>query len=91
MGAVFIFVGYYVIALPVGIPLMFKTRLEAAGLWWGLTVGLILEAVGFVLLILKTDWEKEAELVRSDPVSRANDGKILFLLEKFCFYPILLN
>ena len=33
LGAVIIFVSYYVVALPVGVPLMFATSLGLAGGW----------------------------------------------------------
>jgi MATE family multidrug resistance protein len=43
--AVFNFVGYYVLAFPVGAFLAFGTSIGVAGIWWGLCVGLSSVAV----------------------------------------------
>jgi MATE family multidrug resistance protein len=42
--AAFNFVGYYLLALPVGAWLAFRTPLGLAGLWWGLALGLAVVA-----------------------------------------------
>lgn len=46
--AVFNFVGYYVLAFPVGGFLAFRTPVGVAGVWWGLFIGL--SAVALMLL-----------------------------------------
>jgi len=46
--AVFNFVGYYVLALPIGAGLAFTAGLGVAGLWWGLAIGLAVVAVFLV-------------------------------------------
>ncbi|CAH1777023.1 unnamed protein product [Owenia fusiformis] len=60
-GAIAMFIGYYIIALPIGIPLMFLTNLRAAGLWWGLTLGLILVSSTLVLIVCFTNWDNAAK------------------------------
>lgn len=46
--AVFNFVGYYVLALPIAAALAFSAGLGVAGLWWGLAIGLAVVAVCLV-------------------------------------------
>jgi MATE family multidrug resistance protein len=46
--AVFNFVGYYVLAFPVGAFLAFETTVGVAGVWWGLCIGL--SSVALMLL-----------------------------------------
>ncbi len=44
IGAVINFVGYWVLGLPLGLWLAHRQHLGAAGLWWGLTFGLLVVA-----------------------------------------------
>ena len=44
-GAVFNLLGYYVLGLPVAYYLAFETDMRVAGIWWGLTLGLLVVAV----------------------------------------------
>ncbi|XP_064649545.1 multidrug and toxin extrusion protein 1-like isoform X2 [Lineus longissimus] len=61
IAAFIIFVGIYMIGLPIGLSLMFLTDLKSAGFWWGLTIGLFIEAIVYIIAVFKTDWEGEAE------------------------------
>ena len=63
LGTIIMFVSYYFVAWPVGIPLMFATSLGLAGLWWGLVLGKVVEDVLTVIFLLKFNWKKEAEKV----------------------------
>jgi MATE family multidrug resistance protein len=45
--------GHYLIGLPVGVLLAFQLGLGARGLWWGLSVGLTVVAVGLTLRFLR--------------------------------------
>ena len=40
--SVFILIAYWVIALPLGYYLAFRTEVGAVGIWWGLCIGLTL-------------------------------------------------
>lgn len=51
-------VGYYFIALPVGVALMFFAELRILGLWLGLFVCVVLEVGFFLILIFKLNWKK---------------------------------
>jgi len=58
--AVFNLVGYWVLALPLGGWLALRSGSGLVGLWWGLCAGLVVVAIGLVLLI----WLRGAALVR---------------------------
>lgn len=53
MGAVINFVGYWLLGLPLGLWLAHRRGMGAAGLWWGLTLGLLVVATLLVLRIRK--------------------------------------
>ncbi|ELU15421.1 hypothetical protein CAPTEDRAFT_224570 [Capitella teleta] len=59
-GAVLLFISYYVLALPIGIPLMFLTSLRSAGYWWALALNLILQATVLTIIVYRTDWKTQA-------------------------------
>lgn len=60
LGAVFNLVAYYVLALPMGVSLAFKTSLGLQGLWIGQVVALFIVGIGEYLTVwLGTDWDKE--------------------------------
>ncbi len=58
--AVFNLVGYWVLALPLGAWLALRGGAGLPGLWWGLCAGLVVVAIGLVLLI----WRGGAALAR---------------------------
>lgn len=47
------FIGYWILALPIGIWLALKTSAGLAGLWWGLAGGLFLVAIGLTAWIAR--------------------------------------
>ncbi|XP_045829571.1 protein DETOXIFICATION 41 [Trifolium pratense] len=67
---------YYVIGLPVGCVLGFKTSLGVAGIWWGLILGVLIQTVTLIILTARTNWEAEVEnaVVR---VKRASEDDTL--------------
>ncbi|CAH1777792.1 unnamed protein product [Owenia fusiformis] len=58
LGACVNFIGFYIIGMPVGLPLMFKTKLGIAGHWWGNVLASAFQAIVFNIVIYKTDWKK---------------------------------
>ncbi|KAA8526184.1 hypothetical protein F0562_008077 [Nyssa sinensis] len=50
---------YYVIGLPVGCVLGFKTSLGVAGIWWGMVLGVFLQTVTLFILTVRTNWDAE--------------------------------
>ncbi|KAK1626656.1 hypothetical protein QYE76_000971 [Lolium multiflorum] len=52
---------YYVIGLPIGCVLGFKTSLEAAGIWWGLIIGVAVQTVALIVITARTNWDNEVE------------------------------
>ena len=64
IGAVVIFVSYYLFALPIGVPLMYMTYLGLGGLWWGYVLGLGLQDLCLLGFVMKLNWNEEAHKVR---------------------------
>lgn len=52
---------YYFIGLPIGCVLGFKTSLAAAGIWWGLIIGVFVQTVTLIVLTARTNWNKEVD------------------------------
>ncbi|XP_068645583.1 protein DETOXIFICATION 41 [Aristolochia californica] len=52
---------YYIIGFPVGCVLGFKTSLGAAGIWWGMMLGVLLQTVILIILTIRTKWDEEVE------------------------------
>nr|QEY08345.1 MATE efflux family protein member 2d [Crocus sativus] len=50
---------YYFIGLPIGAVLGFKLKLNAFGIWSGMLMGSILQAVILLVITFRTRWEKE--------------------------------
>ncbi|KAH0709965.1 hypothetical protein KY284_011392 [Solanum tuberosum] len=50
---------YYCIGLPIGCILGFKTSLQAAGIWWGMIVGVVLQTFSLFILTARTNWNTE--------------------------------
>ncbi|KAL8153749.1 hypothetical protein V2J09_011509 [Rumex salicifolius] len=48
---------YYIIGLPVGCLLGFKTSLGVAGIWWGMILGVLLQTVTLIILTARTNWD----------------------------------
>ncbi|KAJ3573733.1 hypothetical protein NP233_g2238 [Leucocoprinus birnbaumii] len=63
-GAVLISIAYYVIGIPTGLSLAFKSKMDLLGIWIGLTMALVLCAIVGAWLSLRTDWEHEVERVQ---------------------------
>lgn len=51
---------YYIIGLPIGCVLGFKTSLGAAGIWWGMIIGVILQTATLIVITARTNWNAEA-------------------------------
>uniref|UniRef100_A0A453JLC8 Protein TRANSPARENT TESTA 12 n=1 Tax=Aegilops tauschii subsp. strangulata TaxID=200361 RepID=A0A453JLC8_AEGTS len=52
---------YYIIGLPIGCVLGFKTSLGAAGIWWGLIIGVAVQTVALIVITARTNWDSEVE------------------------------
>ena len=72
LGAVVNFISFYVIGLPLGITLALWMEMGSRGIWMGLLCGALTETVVFVIVLLRTDWDKQASLAiktaRSNPL-----------------------
>ncbi|KAI0226915.1 Multidrug and toxin extrusion protein 1 [Lamellibrachia satsuma] len=81
VGTIVAFISYNIIALPIGIPLMFLTPLRIMGAWIGLCIALVFSAsVYYVYVMILADWEdlsRQAQvLAGEDPTntSRTNEN-----------------
>ncbi|XVF60770.1 hypothetical protein PTKIN_Ptkin08bG0075100 [Pterospermum kingtungense] len=52
---------YYIIGLPIGCVLGFKTSLGVAGIWWGMIIGVVLQTATLIILTVRTNWNIEVE------------------------------
>ncbi|XP_011620772.1 protein DETOXIFICATION 41 isoform X1 [Amborella trichopoda] len=63
---------YYIIGLPIGCVLGFKAGLDAAGIWWGMIIGVGLQTAILIVLTARTNWDKEVEKA-AVRIKRSND------------------
>jgi len=68
MGALWNFVAYYIIGLPLGYELGLKFGFGVEGIWWGMTLGLCSVCIGCTIIIYRSNWNKLA----ADASSRLN-------------------
>ncbi|XP_077379837.1 multidrug and toxin extrusion protein 1-like [Festucalex cinctus] len=61
VGALCNLVGHYFIGFPIGVALTFATNMGIVGLWTGLTICVLMQAVFFLIYLYKLDWKKAAE------------------------------
>ncbi|XP_045425425.1 multidrug and toxin extrusion protein 1-like isoform X2 [Lemur catta] len=61
IGAIVNAIGYYVVGLPIGIALMFATKLGVIGLWSGIIICVVSQAVCFLGFIVRLNWEKACQ------------------------------
>jgi len=65
IGALFNLGGYWAFGLPCALSLAFRgPRLETLGLWYGLASAAALQAVVFLVLVLRFDWREEVARAR---------------------------
>ncbi|PAA53392.1 hypothetical protein BOX15_Mlig012118g2 [Macrostomum lignano] len=63
-GALLVITAYYIIGLPVGIPVALTTSLRVFGLWLGLLIGICITAPTYIFLLCRQDWNRQAELAQ---------------------------
>lgn len=71
IGVLINFLAYCCIGLPCGITLMFLVFHEITGLWIGLGIGVLTQASLYVILLWRTDWEKQALLAKGRTAIKA--------------------
>uniref|UniRef100_A0A8C9DTY3 Multidrug and toxin extrusion protein n=1 Tax=Prolemur simus TaxID=1328070 RepID=A0A8C9DTY3_PROSS len=77
IGAIVNAIGYYVVGLPIGIALMFATKLGVVGLWSGIIICVVSQAVCFLGFIVRLNWEKacqQAQVHANLKVNAAQNG-----------------
>ncbi|KAK4847266.1 hypothetical protein QYF36_000193 [Acer negundo] len=53
-------VSYYIIGLPISALLGYKFKLGVQGIWSGLLIGCLIQTIVLLVLMLRTNWHKEA-------------------------------
>ncbi|XP_020532729.1 protein DETOXIFICATION 16 isoform X2 [Jatropha curcas] len=61
LGAIINLGAYYLIGIPCSVLLAFAYHFGGKGLWTGLIVALIVQAIGLLAVTLCTDWDKESK------------------------------
>ncbi|XP_034702792.1 protein DETOXIFICATION 41-like [Vitis riparia] len=70
---------YYLIGLPIGCVLGFKTSLGVVGIWWGMIIGVLLQTVTLIVLTARTNWD--AEVVKAvDRIKKSSNEETLDLV-----------
>ncbi|CAM8986461.1 unnamed protein product [Rhodiola kirilowii] len=64
---------YYLIGLPIGCVLGFKTSLGVAGIWWGMIIGVLLQTITLIILTARTNWSKEVTNAEERLQTSANE------------------
>ncbi|KAK6259386.1 hypothetical protein SCA6_013860 [Theobroma cacao] len=64
---------YYIIGLPIGCILGFKTSLGVAGIWWGMIIGVLLQTSTLIILTARTNWNTEVEKAADRLKKSANE------------------
>ncbi|XP_057473954.1 protein DETOXIFICATION 41-like [Actinidia eriantha] len=64
---------YYVVGLPIGCVLGFKTKLAAAGIWWGMVVGVLLQTATLIFITARTNWNAEVAKAAERLKNSANE------------------
>ncbi|XP_012368606.1 multidrug and toxin extrusion protein 1 [Octodon degus] len=72
IGAIVNAVGYYVIGLPIGIALMFATELGVVGLWSGIIICTVSQAVCFLAFIARLNWKQACQQAQVHANLKAN-------------------
>ncbi|OWF41661.1 Multidrug and toxin extrusion protein 1 [Mizuhopecten yessoensis] len=87
-GALTNFISYYIVALPLCIPMLLLTNMGVYGAWWGVIVSSALQTFIYFVRILRTDWKKEAEnaqiragLVDKEGAVSSGDSSIVLMSE----------
>ncbi|KAH9286727.1 Multidrug and toxin extrusion protein 1 [Echinococcus granulosus] len=60
LGAITIFLGYYVVGLPLGLLLTYKFEIGIIGMWMGLATGFFLIDCVYTFFALRTDWKEQS-------------------------------
>ena len=61
-GAGINFIAFYIVGLPIGIPLALFTSLKSFGMWIGLLCASLTQVIGYSIILLCLNWKKESLL-----------------------------
>lgn len=72
---------YYIIGLPIGCVLGFKTSLSEAGIWWGMIIGVLLQTITLLIITARTNWEAEVTNASERLKQSASEEASLLLVD----------
>jgi MATE family multidrug resistance protein len=72
---------YYIIGLPIGCVLGFKTSLAEAGIWWGMIIGVLLQTITLLIITARTNWEAEVTNASERLKQSASEEASLLLVD----------
>ncbi|KAM8835001.1 multidrug and toxin extrusion protein 1-like [Synchiropus picturatus] len=76
VGAAGSLLGFYLVGLPVGLPLMFLTDMGILGFWSGILISVVVQSLFFSLFLWKLDWkEATAEALVRAQVAEKNHAQ----------------
>ncbi|XP_028255897.1 multidrug and toxin extrusion protein 1-like isoform X2 [Parambassis ranga] len=81
VGALCNLVGYYFIGFPIGVSLMFAAHMGIVGMWAGLSVCVLMQAIFFITFVCKLDWKKAAEEAMVRAGVQTKEEKDVFRME----------
>lgn len=70
---------YYIIGLPIGCVLGFKTIFGVAGIWCGMIIGVLLQTTTLIILTARTNWNTEVEKA-ADRLRKSSNEETLDLV-----------
>ncbi|KAM7540984.1 hypothetical protein Aperf_G00000045025 [Anoplocephala perfoliata] len=75
LGALTIFICLYIFSAPLGFSLLLKTNLKLMGLWIGFANGLFMISVVYLILLLRTNWNKQVALAAKRTKTRVKEER----------------
>ncbi|XP_059191741.1 multidrug and toxin extrusion protein 1-like [Centropristis striata] len=81
VGAMCNLVGHYFIGFPIGVSLMFAADMGIVGLWTGLTLCVVMQAMFFVIYLWRLDWDKAAQEARERAGIKDKEEKEMVKME----------
>ncbi|KAI6687721.1 hypothetical protein NL676_024549 [Syzygium grande] len=67
-------ISYYLVGIPVGVPLAYILSMQVKGLWMGMLFGTFVQTVVLIVITYKTDWDKQG---LSDVISVQSSALLL--------------
>ncbi|OIT26432.1 PREDICTED: protein DETOXIFICATION 29-like [Nicotiana attenuata] len=67
---------YYLFGIPIGLTLGFLLDIGVKGIWYGMLAGMTLQTGVLIMMVLRTNWNKEASLARDRIKQWGGDSEV---------------